>query len=197
MSEIVLASGNIKKIAELGAILRAQGITILPRYDFGIDEPAETGTTFVENALIKARHATKLSTKPAIADDSGLVVPSLSGAPGVYSSRYAGCVNDDHANNIKLIKELETINNRHAYFVCVIVYLHHANDPLPIIAQGLWHGEILRQPVGDKGFGYDPLFWLAKQQKSAAQLNPEVKNTLSHRAQALAEFKEHYLNRYF
>ena len=190
--QTILASNNAKKIAELTPILARFGITIRPQRDYGIDEIAETGLTFVENALIKARHAAKQSGLPAIADDSGLCVPALGGAPGIYSARYSG--EGDDGNNRKLLAALENVTDRRAYYVCLIVYLRHADDPLPLIAQGLWHGTIAREPRGGGGFGYDPIFIPASDTRTAAEYTAEEKNAFSHRAKALAAFAEQYLD---
>jgi XTP/dITP diphosphohydrolase len=185
MSEIVLASGNLGKIREIQAIL--QNDKILPQSQFNVVEPEETGSTFVENAIIKARNAALHCQRPAIADDSGLVVDAINGAPGVISARYAGVGASDQANLQKLLVELQGVPfaQRTARFICVMVYLRHADDPTPIIAQGIWEGLILDHAVGENGFGYDPVFWVAEHQCSSAQLTPELKNTLSHRGQAL------------
>ena len=188
--QTILASNNAKKIAELTPILARFGITIRPQRDYGIDEVAETGLTFVENALIKARHAAKQSGLPAIADDSGLCVPALGGAPGIYSARYSG--EGDDGNNRKLLAALENVADRRAYYVCLIVYLRHADDPLPLIAQGLWHGTIALDARGDGGFGYDPLFVPAGDSRTAAEYPVDEKNAVSHRARALATFAELY-----
>jgi XTP/dITP diphosphohydrolase len=185
MSSIVLASGNPGKIREIQAIL--QNDKILPQSQFKVAEPEETGSTFVENAIIKARNAALYCKLPAIADDSGLVVDALDGAPGVISARYAGIGASDRANLDKLLLEMRDVPEaeRGARFICVMVYLRHALDPTPIIAQGVWEGRILYQAVGDNGFGYDPIFWVEQYQCSSAQLAPELKNALSHRGQAL------------
>ncbi|MBS4052908.1 MAG: RdgB/HAM1 family non-canonical purine NTP pyrophosphatase [Methylomonas sp.] len=185
MSAIVLASGNPGKIREIQAIL--QNDNILPQSQFNVAEAAETGSTFVENAIIKARNAALHCQLPAIADDSGLVVDALQGAPGVISARYAGAGASDQANLEKLLLEMRHIpaGQRAARFICVMVYLRHAGDPTPIIAQGVWEGRILEAAVGGNGFGYDPVFWVETYQCSSAQLSPEVKNGLSHRGQAL------------
>ena len=190
--QTILASNNAKKIAELTPILARFGITIRPQRDYGIDEIAETGQTFVENALIKARHAAKQSGLPAIADDSGLCVPALGGAPGIYSARYSG--EGDDGNNRKLLAALENVTDRRAYYVCLIVYLRHADDPLPLIAQGLWHGTIAREARGNGGFGYDPIFIPASDTRTAAEYTADEKNAFSHRAKALAAFAEQYLD---
>lgn len=188
----ILASNNAKKIAELTPILARFGITIRPQRDYGIDEVAETGLTFIENALIKARHAARQSGLPAIADDSGLCVPALGGAPGIYSARYSG--EGDDGNNRKLLAALENVADRRAYYVCLIVYLRHADDPLPLIAQGLWHGTIALDARGNGGFGYDPVFIPASDTRTAAEYTADEKNAFSHRAKALAAFAEQYLD---
>jgi len=190
--QTILASNNAKKIAELTPILARFGITIRPQRDYGIDEIAETGLTFVENALIKARHAAKQSGLPAIADDSGLCVPALGGAPGIYSARYSG--EGDDGNNRKLLAALENVADRRAYFVCLIVYLRHADDPLPLVAQGLLHGTIALDARGNGGFGYDPIFIPASDTRTAAEYTADEKNAFSHRARALAAFAEQYLD---
>lgn len=192
MQTILLASNNGKKIAELSAILASFGIEIKAQRDYGIEDVPETGLTFIENALIKARHAARQSGLPAIADDSGLCVPALGGAPGIYSARYSG--EGDAGNNRKLLAALENVSDRRAYYVCLIVYLRHADDPLPIIAQGLWHGTIALEARGDGGFGYDPLFVPAGDSRTAAEYSAAEKNSISHRARALAAFTELYLD---
>lgn len=192
MQTILLASNNGKKIAELSAILASFGIEIKAQRDYGIEDVPETGLTFIENALIKARHAARQSGLHAIADDSGLCVPALGGAPGIYSARYSG--EGDAGNNRKLLAALENAQDRRAYYVCLIVYLRHADDPLPIIAQGLWHGTIALEARGDGGFGYDPLFVPAGDSRTAAEYSAAEKNSISHRARALAAFTELYLD---
>ena len=189
MTSIVLASSNLGKIREIQAIL--QNDNILPQSQFNVVEPAETGSTFVENAIIKARNAAAHCGLPAIADDSGLVVDALNGAPGVISARYAGDGASDQANLDKVLWAMQDVppGQRTARFICVIVYLQHANDPTPVIAQGVWEGRILSQPVGENGFGYDPIFWVDTHQCSSAQLAPNIKNSLSHRGQALQKLR--------
>ncbi|OAI24687.1 MULTISPECIES: RdgB/HAM1 family non-canonical purine NTP pyrophosphatase [Methylomonas] len=189
MSSIVLASGNAGKIREIQAIL--QNDLILPQSQFQVVEPEETGSTFVENAIIKARNAARHCGLPAIADDSGLVVDALGGAPGVLSARYAGAAASDSDNNAKLLDALSAVpdHQRTARFVCVMVFMRHADDPTPIIAQGVWEGRILREPLGGNGFGYDPLFWVETFASSSAQLAPEQKNAVSHRGQALQDLR--------
>jgi XTP/dITP diphosphohydrolase len=182
---IVLASGNLGKIKEIQAILA--GHPIIAQSAFNITEAEETGSTFVENAIIKARHAAFYSQLPAIADDSGIVVDALLGAPGVISARYAGIGASDQDNVQKLLVALEGVpeNQRTARFICVMVFMEHANDPTPLIAQGVWEGLISTQAIGTQGFGYDPVFWLPSEQCTSAQLPATVKNALSHRGQAL------------
>ena len=193
MSTIVLATGNQGKVKELAQLLATQSIEIIPQSNFNVPEVAETGTTFVENAIIKARHAAKITGLPAIADDSGLEVDALNGAPGVYSARYAeditnGKVTDDDNTN-KLLAALTDVadEDRTARFHCVLVYMKHENDPTPLICHGVWEGSISREKQGEQGFGYDPVFWQEDLQKSSAQLPRDVKNSLSHRGQALKE----------
>lgn len=193
---IILASSNAKKIIELNAVLADFDLIAISQQTLGIDDAEETGLSFIENALIKARHAAKATGKPAIADDSGLCVPALGGQPGIYSARYSGAHGNDAANNEKLLKMLAEEKQRHAYYVCAIAYVHHADDPLPIIAQGLWYGEILHESRGENGFGYDPLFWLPDLGKTAAEISPEEKNRISHRVLALADFVQQYRKKY-
>lgn len=193
---LVLASSNSKKIRELDAVLANFGLHVIGQQTLGVSDAEETGLSFIENALIKARYAAQMTGKPAIADDSGLCVPALGGQPGIYSARYSGEHGNDAANNRKLLTELAHVENRGAYYVCAIAYVHTPEDPLPILAQGLWQGEILHEARGDNGFGYDPLFWLPDLGKSAAELSPEHKNHISHRALALADFIRQYRERY-
>ena len=183
--QIVLASSNIGKIKEIQAILAEH--LIVPQSVFNVTDAEETGSTFVENAIIKARHAAFQCKLPAIADDSGLVVDALSGAPGVISARYASVGASDRDNVQKLLKELEDVpeERRGARFISVMVFLEHAEDPFPVIAQGVWEGQILYQPIGANGFGYDPVFWVPEQQCASAELSAAVKNSLSHRSKAL------------
>ena len=184
---IVLASNNAGKVREINQLLAEQEIQIIPQREFGVPEAEETGLTFVENALIKARNAALHSDLPAIADDSGIEVDALQGAPGVYSARFAGPGSSDEDNNRRLLEALRDIppEKRSARFQCVMVYLHHAEDPTPIICQGTWEGQILEAPRGEGGFGYDPLFLLTEKGCTSAELPPEEKNRLSHRGQAL------------
>ncbi len=185
--QIVLASNNAGKVREINQLLAEQQIKVLPQKEFSIPEVEETGLTFVENAILKARNAALHSGLAAIADDSGIEVDALRGAPGIYSARYAGTDGDDRANNEKLLEALKEVpeNERTARFQCVMVYLRHAEDPTPIICQGTWEGRILFQPQGNNGFGYDPVFFVPEEGCSSAELAPEVKNRLSHRGQAL------------
>lgn len=186
-STLVLASGNPGKLREIGAMLEARGWSVRPQSDWGVGEAAEDGRTFVENALIKARHAAAQTGLPALGDDSGLLVDALGGRPGIHSSRYAGGAGSA-ANNARLLAELEGLppEQRGAHFHCVMVMLRHAADPEPLIASGRWEGRIAEAPRGSGGFGYDPLFWLPERHRTAAQLPADVKNAISHRGQALA-----------
>ncbi|EYS93346.1 nucleoside-triphosphate diphosphatase [Cupriavidus sp. SK-4] len=188
MQRLVLASNNAGKLREFGALLAPLGFDVVPQGELGIPEAEEPFATFVENALAKARHASRLAGLPALADDSGICVQALDGAPGVYSARYAqmaGQAKSDAANNAHLVSQLAGKLNRHAHYYCVLVFVRHAEDPCPIIAEGLWHGEVVDAPRGAGGFGYDPHFLLPRLGKTAAELSPEEKNTVSHRAQAL------------
>ena len=187
---VVLASGNAGKAREIGALLGPAGIEVLSQAGFGLESAEETGATFIENALIKARHAAAGSGLPAIADDSGLVVDALDGAPGIHSARYAGG-GGDAANVARLLAAMESIPGaaRTARFVCVAVYLRHAADPLPLVCQGLWEGRIADAPRGAGGFGYDPVFLPAGDPRTAAELPAEEKNRLSHRGRAFAELR--------
>lgn len=188
--KIVLASGNAGKIKEIQAILT--GHPIVPQSLFNVAEADETGTTFVENAIIKARNASLHCKLPAIADDSGLVVDALNGAPAVYSARYAGVGASDEDNTQKLLHALKDVPEelRTARFVCVMVFMEHADDPLPLIAQGVWEGRILTQAAGSNGFGYDPVFFVPEYGCASAELSSEVKNSLSHRGIALKKLTE-------
>ncbi|MBP6496131.1 MAG: RdgB/HAM1 family non-canonical purine NTP pyrophosphatase [Psychrobacter sp.] len=191
----VLASNNKGKLTEFKRLFAEADldVTVVPQGQLDIDDAIEYGLSFIENAIIKARHASRVSGLPAIADDSGLCVPVLGNAPGIYSARYAGEHGNDDKNNAKLIADLQPIRAEHpnepikGMFVCVLVMVRHADDPLPIIAQGLWHGEILEVPLGDGGFGYDPLFWLPELQATAASLSATDKNSISHRGQAIKQ----------
>ncbi len=185
--KVVLATGNKGKVKELARMLSCLDFEALPQSEFDVTEVAETGTTFVENAIIKARHAAKQTGLPAIADDSGLAVHALGGEPGVYSARYSGDQATDQSNITKLLDAMASIpiEKRQAKFLCVLVFMRHADDPRPIICQGEWCGEIATEQQGENGFGYDPVFWVKEQNCSSAQLSPEHKNTLSHRGKAL------------
>ena len=187
MKKLVLASNNAKKMKELNALLAPLGFEVIPQGALGIPEAEEPHCTFVENALAKARHAAKLSGLPALADDSGLCVAALGGAPGVYSASYAGEPKSDARNNEKLLADLGDNCNRAAHFVSVIVLVRHADDQQPLIAEGEWHGEILPAQRGEGGFGYDPMFYLPEFDKTAAELDAETKNGISHRGQAMQQ----------
>lgn len=187
MTKTVLASNNKGKLKEFAEMFGALGIEVVPQAEFDIPEADETGLTFVENAILKARNAAQHSGGPAFADDSGLEVDALKGAPGIYSSRYAGPECNDADNIVKLLEALKDIpeEQRTARFQCVIVYMRHAEDPTPLIAQGAWEGRILEEPQGENGFGYDPLFYVPEHSCSAAELSAEIKNGMSHRGKAL------------
>jgi XTP/dITP diphosphohydrolase len=181
---VVLASGNAGKLRELGKVLAPLDVILKPQAQFNVPDVEETGFSFVENAIIKARAAAQHTGLPAIADDSGIEVDHLNGAPGIYSARYSGA--GDEANNALLLQELgkTTEEQRSARFQCVLVYMRHALDPTPLICQASWEGSILFEPRGENGFGYDPLFYLPEHQCSSAQLDPSIKNRISHRAKA-------------
>lgn len=187
MKQIVLATGNLGKVREINELLTDHNLKVKPQSEFQVPEADETGLTFVENAIIKARNAARYSGLPAIADDSGLEVDALSGTPGIYSSRFAGAGASDQENVEKLLAELAGLRDeqRTARFQCLMVYMRHADDPTPIICQGTWEGRILFTPRGNNGFGYDPVFFVPAQNCSSAELTPEIKNRLSHRGQAL------------
>ncbi|OGT47083.1 MAG: non-canonical purine NTP pyrophosphatase, RdgB/HAM1 family [Gammaproteobacteria bacterium RIFCSPHIGHO2_12_FULL_41_15] len=187
---VVIASSNRGKLREITQLLSPYKLEIIPQSAFNLTAIEETGGTFIENAILKARHAAKHSGLPAFADDSGLVVPALNGAPGIFSARYAGKEATDQDRIHKLLAELSDVkaDNRSAYFVCALAMLQHENDPAPIIAQGFWHGEILTEPRGRNGFGYDPIVYLPDLMRTAAELPDELKNTLSHRARAMQLF---------
>ena len=182
---LVLASNNAGKLAEFAQLLAPLGFAIKSQRELDIPEAEEPFGTFVENALAKARHASQLSGLPALADDSGICVPALGGAPGVQSARYAGEPRSDAANNAKLVRDIAAHADKSAYYYCVLVMVRHADDPQPIIADGVWHGQLIEQPRGQGGFGYDPYFFLPSLGKTAAELSTEEKNNLSHRGQAL------------
>jgi XTP/dITP diphosphohydrolase len=189
MKQIVLASNNAGKLREFGQMLARVDIEVLPQAHFNIPEAEEPHITFVENALAKARHAAKLTGLPALADDSGLCVSALGGAPGVFSARYASMAGEpksDDRNNQKLIADLQGKADRRAHYVAVLVFVHHADDPQPIVVEGEWHGEIIDTPRGANGFGYDPYFLVPDLKQTAAEISAENKNQRSHRGKALA-----------
>ncbi len=190
MKQLVLATGNQGKVRELKNMLSELNIDVVAQSEFNVSEVPETGTTFIENAIIKARHAAKVTGLPAIADDSGLEVDALNGAPGIYSARYSGYNATDKSNIEKLLSDMQGQTNRTARFWCVLVLMRHADDPTPLICQGSWEGEILTEAAGDGGFGYDPIFYVPKQQCAAAELTKEAKNGLSHRGRALQQLTE-------
>jgi XTP/dITP diphosphohydrolase len=185
---LVLASGNTGKLRELADMLQSLGWAVRPQSDWAIDGAVEDGLSFIENALIKARLAARVTGLPALGDDSGLVVDALGGRPGIYSSRYAGENAGDHENNDKLLRALKgTLEaDRRAHFYCAMALMRHAEDPAPLLATGSWRGRIVETPAGSAGFGYDPLFWVPAEGCTAAQLPAATKNRLSHRGQALA-----------
>ena len=198
--KIVLASGNKGKVREFVKMFTDLGLDIVPQTELGVSDVPETGTTFVENAIIKARHAAEITGMPAIADDSGIEVDYLNGAPGIYSARYStlddvdyGGDNTDKNNNLKLLDALKDVEDealRTARYQCILVYMRHAADPTPIICQAAWEGVIMREEIGENGFGYDPLFWVPEHNMSSAQLNPDVKNSISHRGKALRQLHD-------
>ncbi|AJR07491.1 XTP/dITP diphosphatase [Photobacterium gaetbulicola] len=189
MSKLVLATGNQGKVKEMASLLADFGFDVVAQSDYNVSSVAETGTTFIENAIIKARHAAKETGLPAIADDSGLEVDYLKGAPGIYSARFAGEDASDEENLQKLLKEMEGVaeEQRTARFHCVLVMMRHENDPTPIVCHGSWEGKILTEAHGENGFGYDPVFWVPEDQCSSAELEPARKKQLSHRGKALAK----------
>lgn len=191
MTKIVLATGNQGKVQELSEMLSGSSALIISQAEFNVEEAEENGLSFIENALIKARNAARQTGLPAIADDSGLSVDALRGAPGIYSARYAEMANrgsGDVDNYRYLLEQLSDVadDNRGAQFNCVMAYVSHADDPIPVIAHGVWSGTILREPQGENGFGYDPVFWVADKKCSSAELEKTVKNKISHRGKALA-----------
>jgi len=187
MKEIILASSNQGKVREINQLLAGLDLHVQPQTDFGVPDIEETGLTFVENAILKARNAAQHTGLPAIADDSGIEVDALNGAPGIYSARYAGIGASDQANLEKLLTELsdQPEEKRTARFQCLMVYMRHASDPTPLICQGSWEGRILFKPQGENGFGYDPVFYVPSHDCSSAELPADIKNSLSHRGQAL------------
>ncbi len=194
MSKIVLASGNIGKLRELSQILSPLGLELIAQSDLNVTEAEETGLSFVENAIIKARNAALFTGLPAIADDSGIEVDALHGAPGIYSSRYAGPDASDTDNIEALLEAMKDVpeTERTARFQCVVVFMRHAEDPTPLICQGSWQGQILQSPLGDEGFGYDPVFWVSETDCTAAELSPEQKHAISHRGKAMRQFMEEF-----
>ena len=198
---VVLASGNAGKLKELHALLGGLGIELVSQRELGVSDAEETGLSFVENALLKARHACVATGLPAIADDSGIEVDALNGEPGIYSARFAGVSGEtrevaDAANNELLLERLAGLkgSERSARFQCIIVYLRHAADPTPLICQGTWEGQVLESAAGAHGFGYDPLFYVPTHDCASAALTPEIKNTLSHRGQALEQLRQCWKN---
>jgi XTP/dITP diphosphohydrolase len=185
MNKLVIASNNAGKLREFQHMLAPLGIEVLTQSQLGVSEAEEPHCTFIENALAKARHVSKLSGLPALADDSGICVDALGGAPGVISARYAGEPKSDRRNNDKLLQTLQGVTDRRAHYYCVLVLVRHADDPQPLIAEGEWHGEIAQEERGDGGFGYDPMFWLPEFGKMSAELSHDEKAQISHRAKAL------------
>ncbi|KDM92676.1 XTP/dITP diphosphatase [Photobacterium galatheae] len=189
MSKLVLATGNQGKVREMANLLADFGFEVIAQSDLNVSDVAETGTTFIENAIIKARHAAKETGLPAIADDSGLEVDALKGAPGIYSARYAGEGATDLQNLEKLLEAMKDVpeSERTARFHCVLVMMRHADDPTPLVCHGTWEGRILTEAVGENGFGYDPVFWVPEENCASAELAPERKKQLSHRGKALQQ----------
>lgn len=189
MVDIVLASGNEGKLIELTELLREIPVTLRAQSEFNVPEAAETGLSFIENAIIKARNAATHTGHPALADDSGIAVDALAGAPGIYSARYAGEGASDTENLEQLLADTELVPDaeRRCCFICVAVYVRHAADPMPLVCDGIWYGQLLRKPVGTHGFGYDPIFYVPDKKCSSAELSPAIKNTISHRALALQQ----------
>lgn len=187
MQKVVLATGNAGKVRELASLLNDFGLDVVAQTELGVESAEETGLTFIENAIIKARHAAQVTGLPAIADDSGLAVDALGGAPGIYSARFAGADASDQQNLEKLLVELQDVpdSERQAQFHCVLVYMRHADDPTPLVCHGSWQGTIARAPAGNGGFGYDPIFVVPEAGKTAAELSADEKRAVSHRGQAL------------
>ena len=192
MQNVVLATGNAGKVRELASLLQDFGLDIVAQTELGVESAEETGLTFIENAILKARHAAAITGLPAIADDSGLAVDALGGAPGIYSARYAGEDASDRENLEKLLAALKDVpdSKRQAQFHCVLVYLRHAEDPTPLVFHGVWPGVITHAPAGEGGFGYDPIFYVPSEGKTAAELTREEKSAISHRGQALKQLLE-------
>ena len=190
--KVVLATGNQGKLAEFRQLLAKLDMTVVPQSDFAVPDVPEDGLSFVENAIIKARHAARITGLPAIADDSGLEVDALDGAPGIYSARFAGDDATDEKNNLRLLSLLQDIPEpqRTARFQCLLVFMRHAEDPTPVICQGTWEGRIAFAPQGDNGFGYDPLFFVPDRNCTSAQLDKTEKNRISHRGRAMAKLLE-------
>lgn len=188
LDKLVLASGNSGKIKELKALLEPLHINIVAQSEFDVPDAEETGLTFIENAILKARNAARLTGLPALADDSGIAVDALNGMPGIYSARYAGTHGDRIANMQKLLQEMQDVpdDQRQAAFHCVLAFLRTADDPTPIICHGIWRGSVLHEMRGENGYGYDPIFYVPERNKSAAELTAEEKNSLSHRGKALS-----------
>ena len=195
MQKLIIASGNPGKLREIGQILTPLGFEVLPQSDFAVPECPEPHVTFIENCLAKARHASLHTGLAALADDSGICVEALNGAPGVYSARYAGEPRSDERNNEKLVAALRGQGNRKAHYYCVIVLVRHADDPEPLIAEGRWHGEIIDVPRGAGGFGYDPHFYLPEFGRTGAELTANEKNAVSHRGKALLALAENIKGR--
>ena len=187
MQKVVLATGNAGKVRELASLLNDFGLDVVAQTELGVDSVEETGLTFIENAILKARHAAKVTGLPALADDSGLAVDVLGGAPGIYSARFSGVDASDQQNLEKLLEELQDVpdDKRQAQFHCVLVYMRHADDPTPLVCHGSWQGVITREQAGSGGFGYDPIFFVPSLGKTAAELSREEKSAISHRGQAL------------
>ena len=186
MQKLVIASNNPGKLREFQHMLAPLGIEVLTQSQLNISEAEEPHVTFIENALAKARHVSRASGLPALADDSGICVEALGGAPGVYSARYAGDnPKSDQRNNEKLLQDMQGVTDRRAHYYCVLVLVHHADDPQPLIAEGEWHGEIAHEERGDGGFGYDPMFWLPELGKMSSELSRDEKHAISHRGKAL------------
>ncbi|MDD4928933.1 MAG: RdgB/HAM1 family non-canonical purine NTP pyrophosphatase [Gallionella sp.] len=185
MQKLVIASNNAGKLREFSHMLAPLGIEVLTQSQLGISEAEEPHVTFIENALAKARHVSLMSGLPALADDSGICVAALGGAPGVFSARYAGEPKSDQRNNQKLLQDMQGVTDRRAHYYCVLVLVRHADDPQPLIAEGEWHGEIAQESRGEGGFGYDPLFRVPELGKMSSELTPEEKHAISHRGQAM------------
>jgi len=186
MQKLVIASNNPGKLREFEHMISPLGIEVVTQSQLGIPEAEEPHCTFIENALAKARHASRLSGMPALADDSGICVEALNGAPGVYSARYAGdSPKSDQANNDKLMRDMRGVADRRAHYYCVLVLVRHADDPQPVIAEGEWHGEIAHEERGDGGFGYDPMFWLPELNRMSSELSHDEKHAISHRGKAM------------